>query len=42
MVSAEPVVVGGPALKDKVKELVLFSISEEYFAVRNQMGLTIG
>jgi tetratricopeptide (TPR) repeat protein len=42
MVSAEPVIVGGPALKDKVKELVLFSISEEYFAVRNQMGLTIG
>jgi hypothetical protein len=41
MVSAEPVVVGGPQVKDKVKELVLFSISEEFFAVRAQMGLTI-
>jgi hypothetical protein len=41
MVSSEPVVVGGPQVKDKVKELVLFSISEEFFAVRQQMGLTI-
>ncbi|GAB4564002.1 MAG: hypothetical protein Tsb0020_13700 [Haliangiales bacterium] len=42
MVSAEPVVVGGPQVKDRVKELVLYSISEEYFAVRRQLGLTIG
>ena len=42
MVSAEPVTVGGPQVKDKIKELVLYSISEEYFAVRAQMGLTIG
>lgn len=42
MVSAEPVVVGGPQVKDKVKELVLYSVSEEYFAVRRQLGLTIG
>ncbi len=42
MVSAESVVVGGPQVKDKIKELVLFSISEDYFAVRAQMGLTIG
>ena len=41
MVSAEPVVVGGPQVKDKIKELVLYSISEEYFTVRAQMGLTI-
>jgi len=41
MVSAEPVVVGGPAVKDKIKELVLYSISEEFFTVRAQMGLTI-
>ena len=41
MVSAEPVTVGGPQVKDKIKELVLYSISEEFFAVRNQMGLTI-
>jgi hypothetical protein len=42
MVSAEPVVVGGPQVKDKIKELVLYSISEDYFAVRQAMGLTIG
>ena len=41
MVSAEPAVVGGPQVKDKIKELVLYSISEEFFAVRQQMGLTI-
>jgi golgin subfamily B member 1 len=41
MVSAEPVVVGGPQVKDKIKELVLYSISEEYFSVRAQLGLTI-
>jgi golgin subfamily B member 1 len=41
MVSAEPVTVGGPQVKDKIKELVLFSISEEFFTVRAQMGLTI-
>ena len=42
MVSAEAVVVGGPQVKDKIKELVLYSISEDYFAVRQAMGLTIG
>jgi hypothetical protein len=41
MVSGEPVVVGGPQVKDKIKELVLFSISEEFFTVRTNMGLTI-
>jgi tetratricopeptide (TPR) repeat protein len=40
-VAAEPGVVGGPTVKEKVKELVLFSISSEYFAIRAQMGLTI-
>lgn len=42
LVSQDPVVVGGPQVKDKVKELVLYSVSEEYFAVRKQLGLTIG
>ena len=42
MVSVEPVVVGGPQVKDKVKELVLYSISEDYFKVRNHLGTTIG
>ena len=40
-IAVEPVVVGGPSTKQKVKELVLFSISSEYFAIRAQMGLTI-
>jgi hypothetical protein len=40
-VAAEAVVVGGPTVKQKVKEHVLFSISSEYFAIRAQMGLTI-
>jgi hypothetical protein len=42
MVSVEPVVVGGPQVKDKVKELVVYSISEEYFKVRSHLGTTIG
>jgi tetratricopeptide (TPR) repeat protein len=42
MVSIEPVVVGGPQVKDKVKELVVYSISEDYFKVRNHLGTTIG
>jgi tetratricopeptide (TPR) repeat protein len=42
MVSLEPVVVGGPQVKDKVKELVLYSISEDYFKARSHLGTTIG
>ncbi len=42
MVSMEPVMVGAPQAKDKIKELVLYSISEDYFAVRKQLGTTIG
>jgi tetratricopeptide (TPR) repeat protein len=42
MVSMEPVTVGGPQAKDKIKALVLYSISEEYFAVRQALGVTIG
>jgi len=41
-VAAEPIAIDGPTSKDKVKQLVLFSVSEEYFAVRAQMELTIG
>lgn len=41
VISSEPVTVGGPQVKDKIKELVLYSISEEFFTVRAQMGLTI-
>lgn len=42
LVSADPVIVGGPQVQDKIKELILYSVSEEYFSVRKQLGLTIG
>jgi hypothetical protein len=42
MVSMEPAVVGAPQAKDKIKELVLYSIAEEYFAVRQHLGTVIG
>jgi tetratricopeptide (TPR) repeat protein len=42
MVSTEPVVAGGPQVKEKIKELVLYSVSEDYFAVRQHLGITIG
>lgn len=41
VIAREPVPVGGIAAKEKVKELVLYAISEEYFEVRNQLGLSI-
>jgi golgin subfamily B member 1 len=42
VVSSEPTVVGGPQVSHKVADLVLYSISEEYFAVRQALGLSIG
>jgi tetratricopeptide (TPR) repeat protein len=42
MVSMEPTVVGGPQVKEKIKELVLYSVSEDFFAVRAHLGTTIG
>jgi hypothetical protein len=42
MVSMEQVQVGGPQAKDKVRELVLYSISEDYFSVRQHLGTIIG
>jgi hypothetical protein len=41
MIRNEPVLMGAPTAKDKLKELILYSVSEEYFAVRKQLGLTI-
>ncbi len=41
-IAAEPPVVGAPTAKDKIRELVLFSASDQLFAIRAQMGLTIG
>jgi hypothetical protein len=42
MVSTEPSGIGGMTPKEKVKDLVLYSISEDYFRVRRQLGMTIG
>jgi hypothetical protein len=41
-IRSEPTVVGGLQPRDKIKELVLYAISEEYFELRRQLGMTIG
>ncbi len=41
MASAEPMTVGSVDPKDKVRDLVQWTISDEYFALRDQLGLTI-
>jgi golgin subfamily B member 1 len=41
MVSTEPVQPGGPSAKDKIVQLVSYSVSEEYFAVRAHLGIHI-
>jgi hypothetical protein len=41
-IQMEPATVGGLSAKDKIKELVLYSISEEYFELREHLGITIG
>ncbi len=41
-IQMEPATVGGLSAKDKIKELVLYSISNEYFELREHLGLTIG
>ena len=40
-IQMEPATVGGLSAKDKIKELVLYSISPEYFELRHLLGLTI-
>jgi golgin subfamily B member 1 len=40
-IATEPFVEGGPSAKDKTRQLVLFSISEELFAVRAQLGIAL-
>jgi golgin subfamily B member 1 len=40
-IATEPFVDGGPSAKDKTRELVAFSISEELFAVRAQLGIAL-
>jgi hypothetical protein len=41
-IQMEPATVGSLSARDKVKELVLYSISPEYFELRHHLGLTIG
>ena len=41
-IQMEPATVGGMSAKDKIKELVLYAISEEYFDLRQHLGITIG
>ena len=38
----DPIPVGKASVKEKIRELVLFSISDEFFALRKQLGLAIG
>lgn len=38
----DPLPIGKASIKDKIRELVLFSISDEYFTLREQLGLAIG
>ena len=33
--------IGKSSVKDKVKELILYSISDEYFALRRELGLAL-
>jgi hypothetical protein len=40
-VQMEPPTVGGMSAKDKIRELVLYSISPEYFELREHLGVTI-
>ena len=42
LVQAEPVSIGVAEPKDKIRDLVLWSISDEYFALREHLGMHIG
>ena len=42
IVQTEPVSVGVADPKDKIRDLVLWSVSDEYFALREHLGLQIG
>ena len=42
LVQAEPVTVGVAEPKEKVKDLIHWSISDEYFTLREHLGLVIG
>ena len=38
----EPQVPGALTAEDKITEMIVFSVSNEYFALRKALGLTIG
>ena len=38
----EPVSIGVADPKEKIRDLVLWSVSDEYFALREHLGLVIG
>ena len=42
LVQSEPMSVGMAERKDKIRDLVQWSISDEYFALREHLGLVIG
>ena len=42
LVQTEPVSIGVADPKDKMRDLILWSISDEYFTVREHLGLGIG
>jgi hypothetical protein len=39
---SEPIAVGSADPKDKVRDLLQWSVSEEYFELRTHLGLAIG
>jgi tetratricopeptide (TPR) repeat protein len=41
MASTEPVLRGGPQPRDKVQDLVVFSVSPAYFAARRKLGVAV-
>jgi hypothetical protein len=41
-VQAEPIAVGSVDPKDKIRDLIQWSVSEEYFELRSHLGLAIG
>jgi hypothetical protein len=42
MIQADPTAVDDMSQTDKIKELVLFSVSPEYFRLRESLGIVIG
>jgi tetratricopeptide (TPR) repeat protein len=42
VVQSEPVSVGSVEPKDKIKDLIHWTVSDEFFALREHLGLTIG